>query len=144
MAVKLGLEGRLYIGGSGGGWDEVKSVKNLTLNLQTTEADVTSRNSGGWRATKPALKECSIEFEMVWDPDDAAFNTIRSAFFDQTALDVLVLDGPVGQSGSQGLKAKCVVLSFSRNEQLEEAMTVSVSLKPAYATEPPSWYVAGS
>jgi len=31
------------------------------------------------------------------------------------------------------------VTNFSRNEPLEEAMTVSVTLKPTYAANPPEW-----
>ena len=31
------------------------------------------------------------------------------------------------------------ITNFSRNEPLEEAITVSVTAKPTYATNPPSW-----
>jgi hypothetical protein len=32
-----------------------------------------------------------------------------------------------------------MVTSFSRNEPLEEAITVSVTMKPTYSDNPPEW-----
>lgn len=34
-----------------------------------------------------------------------------------------------------------MVTSFSRNEPLEEAITVSVTVKPTYSVTPPAWVV---
>jgi hypothetical protein len=44
-----------------------------------------------------------------------------------------------GSTGSQGLRATFRIASFSRNEALEEAITVSVTAKPTYSANPPSW-----
>ena len=41
--------------------------------------------------------------------------------------------------GVQGLRATMAVTNFSRNEPLEEAITVSVTVKPTYAENAPEW-----
>ena len=49
------------------------------------------------------------------------------------------MDGPMTDPDSQGLRATFDVLSFTRNEALEEAINVAVSLKPTYAANAPAW-----
>ena len=140
MTVRLGLDARLYYGIEGSGaTTEVTNVKDLTLNLEKAEADVTTRANQGWRANVGTLKDASIEFQMVWDTADAAFAAIRDAFLNDTPLDFKILSGPDSDPDAQGLLATCEVFSFNRNEALEEAITVDVTIKPTYAAAPPSW-----
>ena len=146
MAIRLGLNAKLYRNtGSYASptWNEIGNVKDVTLNLESAEADVTVRANNGWRATVPTLKDASVEFEMVWDTEDADFEAIKDAYLGNTTIEILALDGPVsgtGSSGNQGLRATCSVTAFSRSEPLEEALSVSVTLKPAYAVNAPEWH----
>ena len=145
MGVKLGMDAKLYRNtGSYASsvWNEVKNVKDLTLNLEAGEADVSTRGNGGWRANIATLKDASLEFEMVWDTADDDFTAIRTAFLTNAAIEFAVLDGPVATSGSQGLRASMAITNFSRAEPLEEAIKVSVTAKPTYATNPPEWMTA--
>jgi len=103
---------------------------------------VTTRGNAGWRATVATLKDGSIEFEMVWDTADDDFAAIRGTFLNRGAMEFAVMDGPVNVPGSQGLRATCMVTNFSRNESLEEAITVSVTVKPTFSLNPPRWVVA--
>ena len=142
MGVKLGMDAKLYRNtGSYASpvWNEVKNVKDVTLNLEAGSADVTTRGNGGWRANIATLKDGSIEFEMVWDTADDDFTAIRTAFLTNAAIEFAVLDGPVATSGSQGLRASMAITNFSRAEPLEEVIKVSVTAKPTYATNPPEW-----
>ncbi|GIW55558.1 MAG: hypothetical protein KatS3mg082_1962 [Nitrospiraceae bacterium] len=144
MAVKLGLDAKLYRNTGtfpAPVWNEIKNVKEVTLNLEAGEADVTTRGNAGWKATVATLKDGSIEFEMVWDTADDDFAAIRDAFLNRGAIEFAVMDGDIASSGSQGLRATCMVTNFSRNEALEEAITVSVTVKPTYSLNPPSWIV---
>ncbi|ADV63003.1 MAG TPA: phage tail tube protein [Dehalococcoidia bacterium] len=144
MAVKLGLDAKLYRNTGTFAvpvWNEVKNVKDVTLNLEAGEADVTTRGNAGWRATVATLKDGSIEFEMVWDTTDDDFGAIRDAFLNRGAVEFAVMDGDIATAGSQGLRATCMVTNFSRNEPLEEAVTVSVTVKPTYSVNPPVWMV---
>ena len=142
MGVKLGMDAKLYRNtGSYGSptWNEMPNCKDVTLNLEAGEADVTTRGNNGWRATVATLKDASIEFEMVWDSADLDFEAIRDAFLNKTAIELAVMDGDITVVGNQGLRASCMVTNFTRNEPLEEAISVSVTVKPTYATNAPSW-----
>jgi hypothetical protein len=142
--VKLGLDAKLYRNTgtfASPTWNEVINVKDLTLNLEAGEADVTTRGNNGWRATVATLKDGSIEFEMVWDTEDLDFAAIRDTFLNRGAMEFAVMDGGIADSGSQGLRATCMVTNFSRNESLEEAITVSVTVKPTYSVNAPIWMV---
>ena len=56
MAIVLGLDAKLMRGTAGAtAATEVKNVKDLTLNLESGEADVTTRATEGW----------SLEFCMI-------------------------------------------------------------------------------
>ncbi len=147
--VKLGLDAKLYFCAAGIGgsptWTELTNVKNVTLSLQKGEADVTTRANNKWKATAATLKEGTIEFEMVWDTADAGFTAIKNAYFDDSVIGIAAMDGGVTTPGSQGLWADCHVIDFSRDEPLEEAITVKVTVKPTYSANAPVWKtVAGS
>ena len=143
MGAKLGLDGKLYLNQGtyeAPDWFEMTNVRDLTLNLEKGEADVTTRGNNGWRAIKATLKESSIEFEMVWDTADASFSAIFGAWMNNEDLELAVMDGDIEEPGAQGLRATFTVITCSRSEPLEEAMTASVTIKPGYAPEhPPEW-----
>ena len=147
MSVKFGLDAKLYYCAAGIGgaptWTELSNVKNVTLNLQKGEADVTTRANNGWKATAGTLKEGSIEFEMVWDTTDAGFTAIKNAYFNNTIIGLAVMDGGVAVNGSQGLWADCMITDFSRDEPLEDAIKVKVTAKPTYSANPPIWKTIG-
>lgn len=120
-------------------WDEVTNTKDVTQTVEKSEADATTRANNGWRATMGALKDATVEFQMVWNPGDADFEAFRDAFLNDTLIDCAALDGDMVTSGSQGLRAEFSVLTFSRNEPLEEVVTVDVTLKPGYTDNAPVW-----
>ena len=148
MSVKLGLDAKLYycVAGIGGTptWLELTNVKSVTLSLTKGEADVTTRANAGWKAKLGTLKEGSIEFEMIWDTEDAGFDAIQSAYFDNSIIGMAVMDGPIDAAGSRGLWADCSIMDFSREEPLEEAMPVKVTASPTYSTNPPVWKVTAA
>lgn len=139
MAFKLGMEARLNykVGGQGGagGWLALNNTKDVTLSLETGEADVTTRANNGWRATVATLKEATVEFEMVWDTGDAGFGAVKDAYLNNAVLGLQILDGDSGE----GLQADFMITAFSRSEALEEAIMVSVTAKVTYSATPPSW-----
>jgi hypothetical protein len=142
MPIKLGMEAKLYyknggVGGAGS-WTLLTNVKDVTLSLEAGEADVTTRANNGWRATVATLKEATVEWEMVWDPTDAGFSAIKDAFLGNDVIGFQILDDLTGGAG-EGLQADFMITNFSRNEALEEAITVSVSAKVTYSTSAPTW-----
>lgn len=122
-------------------WQLVPGVKDLKLPLAASEADVTTRLNAGYKASEPVMVDTGVEFEMPWDPADADLSEFEDAFFARTALEMLVLDGPLETLGSQGLRATMKVFDFSRDESLENAAMVTIKMKPCLAANAPSWYV---
>ena len=82
-------------------------------------------DNDGFRATIAGLKECTVEFSMLYLPNDAGFRAIRAAWLsaDQIKLAALTSatgEGPVGDFSITG---------FSRSEALEEAIKYDVTAK---------------
>lgn len=140
MAFKLGLSAKLYRD-TGSAWDEVTNVKNLTLNMDKGEADVSTRGNGGWKASVAALKDASVEFEMVWDLADADLTAIRNAFLNDTVVRFIILDGAIdtAAAGCAGLQASFMVTKCTIPQNLEEAIMCQVTMKPTYAAVAPAW-----
>lgn len=118
---------------------EMGNAKDVTLNLEQGEADVTTRSNGGWRATEPTLKDGTIEFEMQYDPADAGFTKVLSAWLNRTTIAMAALDQAKDVAGAMGLWADFKVIGFQKSEPLEEGQTVSVTIKPTYSTVAPEW-----
>ena len=101
-------------------------VKSPGLHhLDASEADVSTRDNDGFRATIAGLKECTIEFEMLYLPNDAGFAAIKNAWLTSGQIHLAALtsangEGPVGDFSITG---------FSRTEPLEEAIKYSVTAK---------------
>ncbi|MDL5053358.1 phage tail tube protein [Oscillatoria laete-virens NRMC-F 0139] len=150
MGAKLGMQAKLYRQSTGvrAAWPatgapanlvELSNVKDVTLNLETGEADVTTRANNGWKATIATLKEGSVEFEMIWDPSDAGFSAMKDAYFNNTPVALAILDGAKDVAGSQGLWADFSVTNLTREEPLEDAIKAKVTVKPTYSAIPPAW-----
>jgi predicted secreted protein len=143
MAVKLGMQCKIYRNTGTYGtpvWAEISNCKDVTLNLETGEADVTTRANNGWKATAATLKDGSIEFESLWNRDDEGFKALKRAYFQNEPIEVAVMDGAIDQPGVEGLRATVSVTNLSRSEPLEEAISASVTLKPTAAAHAPFWY----
>lgn len=122
-------------------WTVIPNVRDLTLNIETGEADITTRANSGWKQTMATLKDGSIEFEMVWDNTDADFLAIKNAWRDKTEIAIAAMDGAIATSGNQGLVTNCYVTNFSRNEALDDAVKMSITMKPSSYS---AWYVVGA
>lgn len=139
MSIVLGLDAVLYRGPVGQkAATEVTNVKDLTINLESGEADVTTRATEGWKASVATLKEGSLEFGMLYDTADADFQAFQTAYFSNTPLALFVSDG-----AGTGLDADFSITGFSITQNLEEAMTVSVKAKPTASTRAPQWVTGG-
>ena len=130
----LGMNAKIYQGPTGtdlATLTEMSNVKDVTLSLEAGEADVTTRANQGWRATAPTLRECTAEFEMLWKPGDTGFDAVKTAFLTAGTIRLAVLTGARDASGVEGPLGDFSITNFSRNEPLEEGVTVSVTAKLA-------------
>ena len=123
-------------------WDELTNVKEVTVNLDKAEADVTTRGNSGWRAVAATLKDGSVDVTIQHNPDSHADVTaLLNAWLNNTQLECAFMDGPVATSGSEGLRGTFEVMSASRSEPLEDGVVWTFSLKPSLATNAPEWLV---
>jgi len=82
------------------------------------------------------LRNTSSRCEVT---EDAAFSEIQEAFFGNTPIEFAIMSGPMTDPDSEGLRATCDIFNFTRNEALEEAIMVDVTIKPTYAANAPEW-----
>jgi len=121
--VKLGLDAVLTIDTV-----EIKNCKDLTVSLEKAEADATTRDNNGWRATVGTLKDASIEFAVLNKDGDTAFATLQGLFMSGDPCDVGISDA----GGT--LTLTCEVMSFNVNQNLEEVISADVTLKPTQSS----------
>jgi len=134
----LGMNAKLYQGEPGAELSalvEMSNVKDLTLTMEAGEADVTTRANSGWRATAATLKEATCEFEMLWKPGDDCFDAIMDAYLNSSQVRLCPMTGPRATAGSHGLLGDWSITNATRNEPLEEGITVSVTAKLAVFDE---------
>ena len=121
MAYKHGLDCTLTVDSV-----EIENAKDVTLNIEAGDADVTTRAAQGWRMHLPTLMDASIEFELLTGGADGT--KLATLFNSGAAVDVVVGGGNVS------FTAKMVVTNFGGSQPLEDAESVSVTLRPAPVT----------
>ena len=104
------------------------------MNLESGDADVTTRATKGWRASVATLKEASLEFNILYDTEDEDYNAFADAYFNNTPMALFVTDG-----NGTGLDADFSITGFSIEQPLEEALSVSVTAKPTASERAPQW-----
>lgn len=109
-------------------WDLIECIKDLTINLDHSTADVTTRGSGGWRMMAAVLKEAGVDAGLLYDTADTDFQALMDAWVAKTKIHMSFMDGPIATVGSQGLRGMFQVQSFPREEPLEDAVTVAAKL----------------
>ena len=122
MAYKLGLDCTLTVDSV-----EIVNAKDVTLNIEAGDADVTTRAANGWRMHMPTLMDASIEFELLTGGADG---TKLASLFNSGETADLVISG-----GNVSFTAKVVVTNFAGSQPLEDAESVSVTIRPAPVTD---------
>ena len=137
MAIVLGLDAKLFRGEAGTqATIEVTNVKDVSLTLESGEADVTTRKAKGWKLSVATLKEASLEITILYDTEDEDFLAFKEAYFSNTPISLFVTDG---DTTAHGLDADFSVTGFTVDQPLEEAVTVKVTAKPTASDRAPVW-----
>jgi len=132
QAFILGKDAKLYYGAEEaalGAMNVIGNVRDVKVSLSADEADVTTRENGGWKGTAATLRECTIEFDMLWKPADPAFAAIRTAFLTSGLVELAALDQDRSVSGAQRPKGSFSITSFNRDESLTEGIKTNVTAK---------------
>ena len=123
MAIKLGLDAKLFRGTAGTqGTIEVTNVKDVSLSLESGEADVTTRKAKGWKLSVATLKEASLEITILYDTEDEDFLAFKEAYFSNTPLSLFITDGDTTAHGY------CYVLHLTFFSTVYNADNKSITL----------------
>ena len=139
MAFVLGLNHKLYYLSTGtrATWPatgdpddliEITNARDVTFSGDGATADVSTRGGGKFRQQVATLNDAEVEFEMVYDPADAAFTFLRAAWLAGTVFGLAILDGASDVDGTQGIWMDAVVSGFEWSQELEEAGKIPITL----------------
>lgn len=132
MVALTGLDCKLYYNTGTYGtptWTEIDNCRDLSMSREKGDADGSKRSST-WREKLTTLKDMSIEWEMVYDTEDANFAALKTAWDDNTNLDLAIADGAIATSGTEYTRAICKLFDFTEEQPLEDVVVVSVSAAP--------------
>lgn len=139
MARKSGRVGALLIqaDGAGGsaGWDEVVGKRDMTLTVESNEAEVSGTESfdlfvqGGHALT--------IEGTIVTDPADDEWAALQTAFETRATLGFWGVD--FNGTGGKGWKFDGVVTRFNQAKNRTDGQMTSVTIRPTPSATAPAY-----
>lgn len=135
MAEIRGIDCKVYFD-AGSGYVEWACVRNTTVSLTFDETDATCRGSGGFRQSAVTLATLEVTGDAIKDKADASFLAIEAAAIAKSTIPVQVMDGPNDETTSDGWAFDAQVFSWSEDQNYEDIVTVSFTLKPARGSTP--------
>ena len=140
----VGIDAKLYydvLGVDGGTWTLATNVRDVTLNMDSGEADTSTRDSD-WKTVAATLKVLELSFEMLYDTDDTAWQAFLAAYMARTTpFGFALMDQVIATVGAEGLQADFTILGFDTPQPLEESSKTTVRAKPCRSTTDPAWTV---
>ena len=109
----------------------------MQLHLSKGSADVTTRNSNGWRVKAGTLKEASLTFKVLYLSSDPFFSALKAAYLGNGAIAI-----KVGDDTGAGLDADWDVTQFDLDQPLEEGVWIDCTCEPTILStggRAPSW-----
>lgn len=142
---KLSRNCRLYRNtGSYGSptWNLIEHVGDVTLPLTKSRVDVATRASG-WDLAMVTGKKLDLKIKVPYVPGDPDYQALQDAWEDDTSVELLILDGPVGTSGSSGWRAHFHIVDVTINQSISSHVEAEITFAVAAAAinEAPVSYV---
>lgn len=143
MSARIGQSHKLFRNtGTAGSptWDEITAVADVELSA-TADASESSTRASRIRSYVAGMLDFSVTATMILVATEADYTAIRTAFFNGTALDLAIADGPIATTGTRYFRSGFVVTSFSQSEPLNGTVTLSVEFRPTEMPSVPQGYV---
>lgn len=117
-------------------WTQVAERKDISIGLSKDEIE-SLRDGAEFREYLPGFKDMTIEFPIRYTNANTNLVAFKDDFFGDTStsFDLLILDGPQGTSGSQGIRAMVTLTGFDMSAGLAEESTVDLTFRPTYNTD---------
>lgn len=139
MAVYVGLDAKLYRNTgtyASPVWNEIELAREVNVDFEKTKVEATARNSR-WRRHASGLKQAPLTFQVIDDPADPDYTTLRNAWLNDTIVDLAVANGPITTTGTEYFRADFHIFGLRRGQPLEEMGTLEYSADLAYSNNNP-------
>lgn len=98
-----------------------------TLSMQSEMADVTTKDSGGWKEIIPTLKSFTIDVDALLTYDETyGFESLFDALINRTPLYFRLSSEDTGDEKFYG---QCYITSLEQNNPMEDATTYTASFE---------------
>lgn len=123
-----GFAGKVYASTDGGTTQTVVGeVREATLSISVNEIDATSYDSQGWEEYIPGMKSWELEVDQLYVQADAGQVALYNALVNGVVLDVYLY--PKDENGETGYSGKAFITSWELGEPVDDAVTLSVSMR---------------
>ena len=107
----------------------VAEARDVTLDQSASEVDATTKAGAGMKATVTALKDLTIEGELLYKMDNANYGILRDAFLSSNFVAAALLTGPKAHAASEGPLGRWSVTKLSQPQPLDGVQLVQFTLK---------------
>lgn len=133
MELKLGYECKLQVSATAStapaaSSSELANIKDVTVTLNRTAVDATTRAAGAFKTYMPGQIDSEISFKMLADGDSTSNSlctTIRDAWLNGTALAMKISLGD-----GYYFMADFIVTDMSNGQALEDVVAYDIKVKP--------------
>lgn len=133
MELKLGYECKLQVSATAStapaaSSSELANIKDVTVTLNRTAVDATTRAAGAFKTYMPGQIDSEISFKMLADGDSTSNSlctTIREAWLNGTALAMKISLGD-----GYYFMADFIVTDMSNGQALEDVVAYDIKVKP--------------
>lgn len=109
-------------------WIPLIGATNIKENREPGGTPDTSDRLTNTYSTLPTRYKISVDFDALWNKG-AGLTAIRTAFLDQSVIDLAVLDAQPA-TGGKGYRGEWTVTKFNFDFPLLGAQTLAVSIRP--------------
>lgn len=134
---KTGLNSKVYYNTASSSkyatptWTVIDHVRDATPNQAWDYADASIRGTRV-KLYHPTAKEMTCQVTVRCDDVDAGYLALKAASEEGTALDMLVLDGPISTEGSRGFRAFLQVSESGQPQGAGDILYSTFDLKPGF------------
>lgn len=103
----------------------IAGQQGLTINRSADSLEVSDKNTGGWKAKLPGMKEWSIDNDGLYVASDESHKELGKAFDEGNFVCIKVINQREKKALFGGL---AIVSDYSLEAPYDDAMTYSISL----------------
>lgn len=147
---RVGKDAKLYYDSassySSPTWVLIPRTQDLSVDMSKNEASLSTRESS-FELIGPGLKVLGLEFGYLhpYLVADTIFDALNDSYFNDTPIQMLILDGLVATSNVHGLRMFTVCMGMPQDQALETGISFTFSMKPTRwddsgTLRPPEWH----